>query len=125
MKVALVGADPGAPDLITVRGLRRLAVADVVIHDRLVAPELIAEAPAGARRINVGKAPKRRRFPQAEIDRFGTPPPGRHAVAADPQRWRSGGHRHRDPRGGRALRRGGQLPLVRRDGRWPELLPLR
>lgn len=69
MKVALVGAGPGAPDLITVRGLRRLQHAEVIIHDRLVSPALIAEAPS-ARRINVGKAPHRRRFPQEEIDRI-------------------------------------------------------
>ncbi len=69
-RVALVGAGPGAPDLITVRGLRRLQAAAVVLHDRLVSPALIAEAPAGARCINVGKAPSRVRFPQAEIDRI-------------------------------------------------------
>lgn len=69
MKVALVGAGPGAPDLITVRGLRRLQRAEVIIHDRLVSPALLAEAPS-ARRINVGKAPQRRRFPQDEIDRL-------------------------------------------------------
>ena len=68
--VSLVGAGPGAPDLITVRGLHRLQMAEVVIHDRLVSPQLIAQAPASAKRINVGKAPQKRRFPQEEINRI-------------------------------------------------------
>lgn len=70
MKVALVGAGPGAPDLITVRGLQRIQHADVVLYDRLVSPALIDHAPAHARLVNVGKAPERRRFPQAEINRL-------------------------------------------------------
>jgi uroporphyrin-III C-methyltransferase len=48
MSVALVGAGPGDPGLITVRGLELLRTCDVVVHDRLVAPELVAEAPARA-----------------------------------------------------------------------------
>ncbi len=68
--VSLVGAGPGAPDLITVRGLRRVQQAEVIVHDRLVSPELIAMAPKTARRVNVGKAPSRRRFPQEEINRI-------------------------------------------------------
>jgi len=70
MKVALVGAGPGAPDLITVRGLQRIQQAEILIHDRLVSPALIAQAPSSTRLINVGKAPERRRFPQSEIDRI-------------------------------------------------------
>ena len=70
MRVALVGAGPGAPDLITVRGLQRIQHADVLIHDRLVSPALIEQAPPHARLINVGKAPHRKRFPQSEIDRI-------------------------------------------------------
>ena len=41
--VALVGGGPGDPDLITVRGQRLLAAADVVVADRLAPPELLAE----------------------------------------------------------------------------------
>ena len=48
MSVALVGAGPGDPELITVRGLRLIQKCQVLIYDRLVGPELVAEAPAGA-----------------------------------------------------------------------------
>ena len=43
--VHLVGAGPGDPDLITVKGLERLRRAEVVVHDRLVAPSRLDEAP--------------------------------------------------------------------------------
>jgi uroporphyrin-III C-methyltransferase len=45
--VALVGAGPGDPGLITARGLELLRGAQVLVYDRLVAPELVAEAPTG------------------------------------------------------------------------------
>ena len=48
--VYLVGAGPGDPELFTVRGLRCLRRADVVLYDRLLAPALLEEAPARARR---------------------------------------------------------------------------
>ena len=51
MSVTLVGAGPGDPGLITVRGLERLRACDAVVYDRLVAPELVDEAPADALRI--------------------------------------------------------------------------
>jgi uroporphyrinogen III methyltransferase/synthase len=54
--VYLIGAGPGAPDLISLRGFRCLQKADVVIFDHLVHPELLDAAPAHAERIDVGPA---------------------------------------------------------------------
>ena len=54
--VYLIGAGPGAPDLITIRGYRCLQKADVVIFDHLVHPDLLAIAPKHAERIDVGGA---------------------------------------------------------------------
>ncbi len=54
--VFIIGTGPGAPDLISLRGLRALQQADVVIFDRLVHPRLLDQAPAMAERINVGSA---------------------------------------------------------------------
>ena len=52
MTVSLVGAGPGDPELITLRGLARVRAAEVLLYDRLVAPELVAEAPLGSLRIS-------------------------------------------------------------------------
>jgi uroporphyrin-III C-methyltransferase len=57
--VSFVGAGPGDPDLITVKGLKRLREAGAVIHDRLIPQELLDEVPAGAEIIDVGKTPGR------------------------------------------------------------------
>ena len=59
MTVYLVGAGPGDPGLLTVRGAELLARADVVVYDRLSVASLLDLAPAGAERIPVGKAPGR------------------------------------------------------------------
>lgn len=66
--VYIVGGGPGDPGLITVKGLKYLQQAEVVLYDRLVAPELLAEAPANAELIDVGKEPTRHRRSQAEIN---------------------------------------------------------
>ncbi|MDX6408018.1 MAG: uroporphyrinogen methyltransferase / synthase [Gaiellaceae bacterium] len=52
MTVWLVGAGPGDPGLITARGLELVRRCDALVYDRLVAPELVAEAPADALRIS-------------------------------------------------------------------------
>ena len=54
--VSLVGAGPGDPELISVRGLRRLRAAQVVVYDRLIHPALLEDVPRGAERVFAGKA---------------------------------------------------------------------
>lgn len=66
--VYIVGAGPGDPELITVRGLACLRRADVVIYDRLVNEVLVDESPSWAERIFAGKAPGIHVFSQEEIN---------------------------------------------------------
>jgi uroporphyrin-III C-methyltransferase/precorrin-2 dehydrogenase/sirohydrochlorin ferrochelatase len=66
--VALVGAGPGDPDLLTFKALRALQEADVIVVDRLVPKAILDRARRDARRIEVGKSPRGRSTPQAEID---------------------------------------------------------
>ncbi len=66
--VTLVGAGPGDPGLITLRGLECLRTADVVVYDRLAAPELLREARPGAELIPCGKEPRRHPMPQDRIN---------------------------------------------------------
>jgi uroporphyrin-III C-methyltransferase len=65
--VALVGAGPGDPGLMTVRGLALLRRADVIVYDRLVDPRLLDEAPT-ARRVYAGKASGDHALPQEQIN---------------------------------------------------------
>jgi uroporphyrin-III C-methyltransferase len=66
--VFIVGAGPGADDLITVRGLRALRQADVVLYDALLSPKLLEEAPPEAERIFVGKRCGKHSMEQEEIN---------------------------------------------------------
>lgn len=66
-KVYLIGAGPGAADLITVRGARLLAQAEVVLHDALVTPEMLALCPQAVK-ISVGKRSGQRSAAQSQIN---------------------------------------------------------
>lgn len=68
-KVYLIGAGPGAIDLITVRGARILAQAECVLHDALVSDEMLSLCPQ-AERISVGKRSGRRSTAQFEINQL-------------------------------------------------------
>jgi uroporphyrin-III C-methyltransferase len=67
-KVYLVGAGPGDPDLLTVRAVRTLGLADVVLHDALVSTEVLAQISPRAQIINVGKRCGRKSITQDEIN---------------------------------------------------------
>ncbi len=69
-KVYLVGAGPGDPELLTLKGRRVLAAADVVLYDHLANPALLDFAPPAAERIYVGKKTATNRCPQDEICRM-------------------------------------------------------
>ncbi|HEU4480454.1 MAG TPA: uroporphyrinogen-III C-methyltransferase [Actinomycetota bacterium] len=66
--VSLVGAGPGDPGLLTVRGKERLEAADAVVFDRLAHPDLLALAPVSAERIYIGKAYGRHVLEQEELN---------------------------------------------------------
>jgi len=69
-KVYLVGAGPGDPKLITVRGLEALRKADAVVYDRLAGPRLLKEIKPGADVIYVGKRSERHTMKQEDINRL-------------------------------------------------------
>ncbi|GAB3763371.1 uroporphyrinogen-III C-methyltransferase [Ramlibacter monticola] len=69
-KVTLVGAGPGDPELLTLKALKAIQAATVLLVDDLVSPEVVAHAPPGARIIQVGKRGGCKSTPQAFIERL-------------------------------------------------------
>ena len=69
-KVYLIGAGPGDPGLLTIKGKACLEAADVVLYDRLIAPELLAYAKSDAKKIYVGKEADNHTLPQQEINQL-------------------------------------------------------
>lgn len=69
-RVDLIGCGPGDPDLMTLRAVRRLAKAEVVVVDRLVPETILAFANPDAERIDVGKTPYQASISQPEINRI-------------------------------------------------------
>ena len=67
-RVSLVGAGPGDPELLTLRALRLLQQADVILHDHLVAPEILDFRRRGAECVYVGKERNRHTMPQQRIN---------------------------------------------------------
>ncbi|WP_136634872.1 siroheme synthase CysG [Pseudooceanicola onchidii] len=68
--IALVGAGPGARDLLTLRAVQRLQQADIIFYDRLVDPEVLELARRDADRVYVGKAVGASAWPQERIDQL-------------------------------------------------------
>uniref|UniRef100_B0T3T2 uroporphyrinogen-III C-methyltransferase n=1 Tax=Caulobacter sp. (strain K31) TaxID=366602 RepID=B0T3T2_CAUSK len=69
-RVTLVGAGPGDPELLTIKALKALQAADVIVHDGLVSDEILDLAPVAARRINVAKRKSRHTLPQDDINQL-------------------------------------------------------
>ena len=69
-KVYLIGAGPGDPGLLTLRGKEILERADVVVYDRLVSPAILGMCNAKARMVDVGKMPQHHKVKQSEINKF-------------------------------------------------------
>jgi uroporphyrin-III C-methyltransferase/precorrin-2 dehydrogenase/sirohydrochlorin ferrochelatase len=67
-RVALVGAGPGDPELLTLKAQRKLREADVIVFDRLIGPQILEYARRDAERIAVGKEPGKHSISQEEIN---------------------------------------------------------
>ncbi|OKP93936.1 uroporphyrinogen-III C-methyltransferase [Paenibacillus sp. P32E] len=68
--VSIVGAGPGDPELLTIKAMRRIQTADVILYDRLVNEEILSYGKPEALRIYVGKAPGHHSMPQEAIEKL-------------------------------------------------------
>ena len=94
--VSLVGAGPGDADLMTVKAVRLLQQADVVVYDRLVSDEILSLIPTGVSRVSVGKEVGKHCVPQEQINEtiVNLAKSGRHVVrlkGGDPYLFGRGG----------------------------------
>ncbi|MCX2430973.1 uroporphyrinogen-III C-methyltransferase [Pedobacter sp. GR22-10] len=69
-RITLLGAGPGDPDLLTLKGVKALQAADVVLYDALTNEALLAHAPAEAIKIYVGKRSGEHSYPQETINKL-------------------------------------------------------
>ena len=69
-KVYLIGAGPGDPGLLTIRGKEILENADVVVYDRLVSPAILGMCNPKAKMVDVGKMPTHHKVKQSEINKL-------------------------------------------------------
>ena len=66
----ILGAGPGDPELITLKGVKAIQRADVILYDALASPELLKYAPPGCKKIYVGKRKQKKEFSQEEINQL-------------------------------------------------------
>ena len=66
--IALIGAGLGDPELLTVKGLRKIKHADVIVYDRLINPAILNSCKATCEKIYVGKKPDYHPVPQEKIE---------------------------------------------------------
>ena len=69
-KVYLVGAGPGDPDLLTIKGMKAIQMSDVILYDRLVNKDILDLAKPGTKFFYCGKDPNRHSLPQEETNRM-------------------------------------------------------
>jgi len=69
-KLWIVGAGPGDPELITLKGLKAIQRADIILYDALASAELLKHAPTGCKKIYVGKRRGKKEFAQEEINQL-------------------------------------------------------
>src|SRR5689334_19250479 len=69
-RLLIVGAGPGDPELITIKGMKAIQQADVILYDALVSSELLENAKGNCKRVYVGKRKGKKEFAQEEINKL-------------------------------------------------------